>query len=268
VSLASPRVICLDWALAETMLALGATPAAIVSAGDWGRFVIEPELPAQVGDIGLQQDINFELVATLHPDLILTSPFLEHFESTLRRIAPVANFSIYNDNGPPLAQRVAVTRALAQRIGRMPEAERFLSDAAQQFDSAGERIARLSHRPLLIASFVDARHVRVYAGASLYQNVLGRLGLNNAWREPVGFFGFATVGVERLADAGDIHFIAFHPLPPDVAPALQQSVLWQDLPFVQARRVSMLPTTFAFGAIPAALRFARLLTFALERAAA
>lgn len=263
-----PRVACLDWALAETMLALGVAPIGVVAASDWPRFVVEPALPAQVADIGLQQDINFELLAAMRPDLILTSPFLEHFEPQLRRIAPVLNLSIYEDNGPPLARREAVTRTLGQRIGKTGEAERFLAKAGQSFDAASQRIARLPRRPLLIATFVDARHVRVYGGASLYRNVLSRLGLENAWREPVGYFGFATVGVERLADAGDIQFVAFDPLPPDVAPALRQSTLWERLPFVRAGRVSMLPPTLPFGAMPSALRFARLLTSALEKAAA
>jgi ferric hydroxamate transport system substrate-binding protein len=265
---ATPRVVCLDWALAETMLALSATPIGIVSASDWDRFVIEPILPAQVVDIGLQQDINFELVATLHPDLILTSPFLEHFATQLRRIAPIASLSVYDDSGPPMTQRMVVTRTLAQLIGKMPEVESFLRLAERQFDAAQARIARLPRRPLLIATFVDARHVRVYGGASLFQNVLNRLGLENAWRGPVGYFGFATVGVEQLADARDLQFIAFRPLPPDVAPALRQSTLWECLPFVRDGRVTMLDMTFAFGAMPAALRFARLLTLALEQAAA
>jgi ABC-type Fe3+-hydroxamate transport system substrate-binding protein len=248
------------------MLALDATPIGVVAASDWARFVVEPALPAQVADIGLQQDVNFELVATMRPDLILTSPFLEHFEPQLRRIAPVVNLSIYDDSGLPLARREDVTRTLARRISKVAEAERFLAQAERLFEAARERIARLPPRPFIIATFVDARHVRVYGGASLYQNVLSRLGLENAWSESVGFFGFATVGVERLADARDIRFVAFNPLPPDVAPALQQSTLWECLPFVRAGQVSMLPTTFAFGAMPSALRFARLLTTVLERA--
>jgi ABC-type Fe3+-hydroxamate transport system substrate-binding protein len=262
------RVACLDWALAETMLALGAPPIGVVAASDWPRFVIEPALPPQVADLGLQQDINFELLATMRPELILTSPFLEHFEPQLRRIAPVLNLSIYDDNGPPLAKREAVTRTLAGRIGKEADAERFLAEAEQTFTAARERLARLQRRPLIVATFVDARHVRVYGGASLFQNVLSRLGLENAWSAPVGFFGFMTVGVERLATAGDIHLVTFEPLPPDVAPALRESTLWQRLPFVRAGQMSTLPSTLPFGAMPAALRFTRLLTSALERVAA
>jgi ABC-type Fe3+-hydroxamate transport system substrate-binding protein len=249
------------------MLALDALPIGVVAAGDWARFVVEPTLPARVADLGLQQDINFELLATMRPDLILTSPFLEHFEPQLRSIAPVVNLSIYDDGGPPLAQREVVTRSLAHRIGKAAEAESFLSQAKQVFDAAREQLARLPARPVLVATFVDARHVRVYAGASIYQNVLSRLGLENAWNGPVGYFGFATIGVEQLADTRDTQFVAFDPLPPDVAPALRQSTLWQDLPFVRTGSVLTLPPTFSFGAIPAALRFATLLTSALTRAA-
>jgi iron complex transport system substrate-binding protein len=140
--------------------------------------------------------------------------------------------------------------------------------AGQSLAADRERIARLPRYPLLIATFIDARHLRVYGGASLFQNVLRRLGRENAWSGPVGYFGFATVGVERLADAGNVHFVAFNPLPPDVAPALKQSTLWERLPFVRAGRVSMLPPVLPFGAMPAAVRFARLLTSALEKAAA
>src|SRR5579864_7976121 len=74
------RVAALDWALAETMIVLGHAPIAIVAAGDWPRFVVEPALPAGIADLGLQPEINFELLAWLKPDLILTSPFVETLE--------------------------------------------------------------------------------------------------------------------------------------------------------------------------------------------
>jgi iron complex transport system substrate-binding protein len=257
-------VVVFDWALAETMIVLGTAPLGVVGAGDWARFVVTPPLSAQTADLGLQQDINFELVAGLHPDLILTSPFLEHLEPQLRRIAPVLNLSIYQDNAAPLALRRSVTTALAQRIGKEREAERYLADADTAFDAARSRLAALGPPPLLIVSFIDARHVRIYGGASLFQNVLSRLGLPNAWRRDVGSFGYATVGVEDLAQAPDCHVVSFDPLPPDVRPALARSTLWASLPFVRAGRLSFLAPTQPFGGMPAALRFTRLLVAALE----
>jgi len=109
------RVACFDWALAETLLALGIPPIGVVAANDWSRFVVEPALPTQTADLGLQQEVNFELLAELRPDLILLSPFLANFEPQLRKIAETMSLSVYDDNGPPLAQRETVMRVLAAR---------------------------------------------------------------------------------------------------------------------------------------------------------
>ena len=266
-SAVKPRVVSLDWALAETMLAIGVTPVAVVAADDWAQLVVEPALPASVADLGLAQDVNFELIADLRPTLILTSPFLKNLEHTLRRIAPVVPLSVFDEGGAPLGQRRVVTLTLGDLLDRHLEAEQYLERAEQTFDAERTRLAALSPRPLLLLNFIDARHVRVYGGSSLYQNVLARLGLSNAWNRPTGYFGYATVGVEQLATDRDLHCIVFDPVPPDAGPTLRDSPLWSRLPFVRAGHVSFLPPTLMFGAMPAALRFARLLTTTLEAVA-
>ena len=259
-----PRIACLDWALAETMLALGTHPIAVVGASDWARFVVEPVLPPEIADLGLSQEINFELLASLRPDLILISPFLESLEPQLRRIARTMRLSVYDDSGKPLAQREAVTLVLGERIGRRAAADEFLDQARSAFDAVQLRLAPLRPRPMLITTFVDSRHVRVYGGASLYQNVLARIGLSNAWAGAMGYFGYATVGIEELATAGDVQLIAFEPLPNDLRSKLQQSPLWTRLPFIRSGHVAILDPVSTFGGLPAALRFARLLAQAIE----
>src|SRR5262249_36570918 len=94
-SSSSLRVAALDWALAETLTTLRCNLVALVAAGDWNRFVVEPELPTGVTDIGLQQQVNYELLAMLNPDLILTSPFSRENEPALQRIAPTERFSVF-----------------------------------------------------------------------------------------------------------------------------------------------------------------------------
>lgn len=259
------RVASLDWALAETMLALGHAPLAVVAASDWARFVIDPSLPETTVDLGLQQEINFELLAALRPDLVLISPFLEHHASQIERIAETVNLSVFNDGGDPLAQRAAVTRDLGARLDAGVAAERYLLETEAAFEALKARAAALPRLPILPVTFIDARHVRVYAGASMFQNVLTRLELENAWLHPVGFFGFDTIGIERLATAQDVHLVAFDPVPPDVLAQLSRSPLWTELPFVKAGRLSTLPPVLMFGGMPAARRFAELLITTLER---
>ena len=255
----------MDWALAETMIVLGHTPIAIVAAGDWNRYVVEPPLPSAVADLGLQPEINFELLASLEPDLILTSPFVQDLEPVLQRIAGTLRLSIFEKGPVPLAQPRALTQILGNRLGRADVAQRVLADAERTFDAYRARVTALNPLPVLLVNFIDARHVRVYGGAGLYQNVLDRIGLVNAWTGDTNYWGFSTVGIERLATAKDLRLIAFEPIPPDTRPTLQRSPLWSRLPFVQAGHVSVLPSVLMFGALPSALRFARLLVEHLER---
>ena len=253
------RVAALDWALAETMIALGHNPIAIIGASDWNRFVVEPQLPAGITDLGLQPEINFELLASLAPDLILVSPFAQDLEPGLRRIATTLRLSIFEPGKTPLAQPRALTRLLGERLGRVDVAEAYLAKAERTFDDYRTRIQARPPRPLLLVSFLDSRHVRVYGGAGLYQNVLDRIGLSNAWTAETNYWGYSTVGIERLATNRDVELITFEPVLPDVQATLQHSPLWTKLPFVQAGRTATLPSVLMFGAMPSALRFARLL---------
>ena len=258
------RVASLDWALAETMLAIGQEPIAIVAASDWDRFVVEPPLPHGVVDLGLQQEINFELLASLKPDLILTSPFIQDAEPILERIGATLSLSIFKQGTKPLAQPLLLTRTLAKRLGCTQAAQVFLANAEQLLDSYRARVVALEPVPVLLVNFVDARHVRVYGGAGLYQNVLERIGVVNAWTGETNYWGYSTVGVEKLATTKNLRLIAFEPIPPDARATLQRSPLWSRLPFVEAGQVAVLPTVFMFGAMPSALRFARLLVEKLE----
>lgn len=260
-----PRVAALDWALAETLMAVGCDPIALVAASDWNRFVVEPRLPPGVADLGVQQQLNFELLAALRPDLVLTSPFSQALEPAIGRIAPVERFSIFEPTAEPLAHPRLLTQQVGARVGRANAAAAFIAQTDEAFDALRRRVASLAPTRLLLVNFLDARHVRVYGGAGLYQNVLNQLGIENAWTGQTNAWGFATIGVERLATSDEVRLIAFEPVPGDARPTLAQSPLWRELPFVRAGRIDILPPVLMFGALPAALRFARMVVETLER---
>lgn len=255
----------LDWALAETLIALGQPPSGVVAAADWAHFVVEPALPPKVADLGLQQELNFELLALLRPEIILISPFLAHLEPRLKRIAPTWNLSVYEAASSPLSNRLRVTRTLAERLGVSDSAERIIAELEARRLEAKRGLEGRGRKPLLFLSFVDNRHARVYGSNSLYGDVLAWLGLENAWRRPVGYFGFSTVGIEELATLGEVELVAIAPVPPDIARALSISPLWTELPLVRAGTHGVLPPVFMFGALPSADRLMRLLVPYLQR---
>lgn len=253
------RVAVLDWALLETMLAIGRPPIAVVAGADWNHSEMGPRLPPGVADLGLSPEINFELLASLKPDLIVMSPFVEQLEPALRRIARIWKLSVFEQAATPLEHQRQLTRMLGARLDRADAAGRYVADAERDFDRIRGRLVDRPRRPVLLVNFIDARHVRVYGGSGLYQNVLERIGLVNAWTGPTNYWGYATIGIERLAIASDLHLIAFEPVPADARSTLTRSPLWTQLPFVKAGRISILPNVLMFGALPSALRLARLL---------
>ena len=73
--------------------------------------------------------------------------------------------------------------------------------------------------------------------------------------------------LERLAARPDARILSVGPVPPEAAPGLKRSVLWNRLEPVAQGRFGVMSPVNPFGAVPAALRFARLAADALERMA-
>ncbi len=265
----SGPIVSLDYGLASTLLALGVAPAAIASLADWDMWVVEPKMPSGVIDLGTTSEINLEVLASIKPALILTTPYLAPLKPQLEAISQVMELTIYAEGGDALPRSIEATRLLGDAIGRRLQADAFLARSERFFDDYAERVKRLNPPPLALINFVDQRHARIYCGAGLYQNVMTRIGLRNAWAGAGDYWGFETIGLEQLATLDQsLRLIAFEPLlPPNVLDTLRDSPLWTSLPFVQAERVSVLPGTLMFGMVQEAERFARILLDHLEKLA-
>lgn len=267
---AAPKIVSLDYGLASTLLSLGVVPAAVASLADWGKWVIEPAMPESVIDLGSSWEVNLEILTALKPDLILTTPYLYASLPRLQGVGKVLRLETYRpDGGAILPSVIAATRRLAAEIGREAEAERFLGQADAFFDECRARLARRPRPPLALVNFMDARHVRLFGAPGLYDAVLSRIGLTNAWTGAANYWGFEIVGIETLARITDREalLIAFEPVPGDVLPKLARSPLWQALPFARPGHFAVLPGALLFGMVNEAMRFARLMTARLEESA-
>jgi iron complex transport system substrate-binding protein len=94
----------------------------------------------------------------------------------------------------------------------------------------------------------------------MFGDVLGKLGLTNAWTDPTSYSAAAPVGIEALARVPEAFIAVVGPLPPEVRRTLDENALWNALPAVRDGRIAMLDPINHFGALPSARRFARLLT--------
>ena len=256
------RLACLDYGLAQTVLALGLTPIGLPNPAGYRAWVIDPPLPPGVADLGARTQPNLELLAELRPDAILAVPDHDPVAPALRRIAPTLRLPL---QGPdPWNLAVAATRAVGALAGQAAAAEAVVATATARLAATRAGLAGRAMPPLLVVSFLDPRHVAVYGANGIVGAVLDRLGLRNAWTAPTGRWGSATVGLDALAVADTAFLWIIDPLPPDARGALDRSPLWQALPFVRAGRVGMLPPVLMFGALPAAVRLADLLAPRLD----
>ncbi|MGU5661379.1 ABC transporter substrate-binding protein [Aeromonas sanarellii] len=258
-----PRIATIDWTVAEILLALGVAPLAMGDVESYRAWVGEPTLPAEVVDIGLRMQPNRELLAELKPDLILISPLMASLESTLSRIAPVQSIALYEPDAGLWQRLYEATLTIAALVNKTAEAERQL--AALERDLArmkGQLPTDLP--PLLVVQFIDERHVRVFGRHSLFEAVMERLGLRNAWLGETNAWGFAVVSLEQFLALPEARLVVVDPIPVGVSERLQEPCLWQHLPLVKQGKVLHLPAVWSFGGLLAARRFADLLSGALQ----
>ncbi|MEW9612513.1 ABC transporter substrate-binding protein [Shinella sp. S4-D37] len=250
------RIAALEHRIVETLIAIGLVPAAMQDPETYRRWVVEPFLPEGVVDLGTEAEPNVELLADLHPDLILTPGE----RPDLDRLAMIAPLRALTMTSAPAVREYEHFRDLLLNLADFLGRPTFghAAVAAVEADIAGAR-RRLAHRagqPVFLVTFVDNRHVWVYGRSNLFQDVLDRVGLVNAW---AGEGTFDVVGIDRLADRWDAMLVFIENNAPGVPADLAASPLWQALPFVRAGRVTGIASATPFGAFPTAGRFARLL---------
>lgn len=250
----------LDFGLTETLITLGLPPVAIPDLATWQDWVVEPPLPPGIRDLGADREPNLEILQALAPDLIVTSPYLGGLDPVLGHIAPVRSYPVYMPPVGDIYTRViAATRALGDDINRREQAEALILAADQQMARAARALAGRSPGPLLVALFLNDRTLRIYGQNSLFGGAMRRMGLVNAWQGTENYWGFADVGMSALMHYGQARLIYQEPVSPEIPAMLQDSPLWQSVPFVREGRVQRIPAALMFGMLPSAMRFSNLL---------
>lgn len=253
---AKPRIAVLDWGWAESLLALGLQPVAVAEAPLYGDRVVLPALSLGTIDLGLRSWPNMELLRSLKPDLILSQAGYGVSQARLNEIAPTLALPLYSAERKPLIAAERALKEIAARTGRQQAATDYLQRADARFKEIAAGVGTYDRRPLLIIKFTDDRLIDIYGAGGLFDDVLKRLGLANAFDGPTNNWGFATTGLDAIARYPEARVIIVEPGPP--GPFLH-SALWQSLPAVRHGHMTMIPPTWVFGAFPSAMRFAEVI---------
>ncbi|TXI04159.1 MAG: hypothetical protein E6Q76_12805, partial [Rhizobium sp.] len=177
-----PRIVSLNWAISETLYVMNVTPIAAAETASYDLVVGQPKTPAATVDIGWQGAPNFEYIAQLSPDIILIQTWQEALRASLERCAPVATVAIQTGDGDVYRRAVDAVRRIGALTGKAAKAEAFLAASESRFASLRAEIGPRPMPPLYLAQMIDDNNLTVFSAGSLFDAVLSKLGLTNAWQ--------------------------------------------------------------------------------------
>jgi ABC-type Fe3+-hydroxamate transport system substrate-binding protein len=259
------RIIVLSWPLTEMLLSLGVAPIGVPAPTWYTSGIVEPPLPADVVDVGLLYQPNYDLLYELRPDLMVITPAHASVRASFERIAPTLTLGAYITDPQPYRAMRGEVLTLGRRLGRTVQAEALLARTEAVIDEARAALTG-AHARLCVAQIVDDRHLRVYGAGSLFDEILQSLRLRNAAAEKTAGaraplissrMGASVIELEQLARIPDANLLWVDGGAPGALAGLQRNPVWRQLPFAQPGRAATLPVIAAQGALVSVQRFAR-----------
>lgn len=260
----SRTIVALDWTSAQNLLALGIIPGGMPEIEHYTGVVVEPAIPPQVRELGLRSEPNLELLVSLKPDLLIFGSELLPMRERLKTIAPTFFFDAdRSGQSDVLSNGRRAIEELAVRLNAMPAFETFIISFEQVLFDGQKRLRNYDGRPLFVATVLDGRRMLVFGKNSLFQAVLDRFGIENAWTGFTSRYGHATVNVDRLADQPQARLLCVGNSRMVMMERLASAPVISSLPFVKEHRIALIPDVLFYGGLPSAHRFARLAAAAL-----
>jgi iron complex transport system substrate-binding protein len=256
-------IVSFEPALTESLLGLGVAPRAVVNAGYYREYVAHPEMPDDVIDLGPSIEPNLEYLQRLAPGLIIGTSW--QLEGTLLgRIAPLRTFDIYTAKAQPYRNASQVMLDLGDLVDRRAQAQDLLEQTDHLLDDLRARLAPISDRPVYIARLnPDGRHLLMFGAKGMYQAVLERLGLRNAYQGRTNAWGGSpAVGIETLLEHPEASLL-YYTNPNEAIAAqrrLDNSPIWRALPMIREGRTQALPRFYPSGGLLTAQRLALSIT--------
>ncbi|MEU3495705.1 ABC transporter substrate-binding protein [Kitasatospora cineracea] len=237
------RVVVLDSGELDDVTLLGITPVGAVAP----HLKTEGGFPAYLKgkvdgtkDVGPMNEPNLELIASLKPDLILTSKVRhEKVYDKLNAIAPTV---MAETTGEPWKANL---KLYAQALGKETEAAKALGDYEARAARLGEEIKAKYNGTAPTVSVVRfvAGPTRLYQNASFSGVVLKDAGLARAIKAPDVDKAMLEVSPELINQAdADLVFVTTSDDPSKTKQAeVQQTAVWQGLNAVKNGKVFTVP---------------------------
>ncbi|MET8824460.1 iron-siderophore ABC transporter substrate-binding protein [Streptomyces sp. NPDC004610] len=246
------KVVGTEWNVVEHLVSLGVDPVGVADVKGYQLWDSSVPLTNEPTEIGTRGEPSMDTIASLKPDLIVTTTDLpDAAVKQLREVAPVLKVQSA-DSADQLGQMDKNLDLIAEATGTTDEAEQVKKDFEAKVAEGKQALADAGLGGSGIAfadGYVASNQVslRPYTGTSLIGTVNERLGLKNAWTvEGDKDYGLGTTDVEGLTDLGDDVQFAYIGNEGDAASdpfanELKDNAVWTSLPFVKNGDAHRLP---------------------------
>lgn len=248
------KVVVLEWAYVEEVLALGVTPVGVADIKNYHVWVSSTDkVPGDVTDVGTRQEPSLETIRSLKPDLIITETgrAAQNLQA-LKDIAPTLAFTY--TTAPQLDTMKENFRTIAKALGKAAKADEVLGNLDKKAADVKDRLAKAGKTDTAVVIAMgytakDAPAMRLHTGEALPSQVLQLAGVKNAWTGKGDEWGISTVGVEALTQVSDATFLYVAADADNIfTGAVANNPVWKNLGFVKEKRVHALdPGTWYYG---------------------
>lgn len=267
---ASSSIAVFDWTIAEALLSLDPSSVLMGDIAAFHKWTGNEYADSDITDIGTPLFPNMELLSSKVPNHIILAPRQTRLIKVLTDIAlsdVIQSYPYTNNNNNDLWSRFdAFVLELGELSGRRATAEQLIIDTQSHLKSLKNGLG--PQPPLLVVQLMTEQYVRVYGDNSVFQGVLDRLGLQNAWTRDTDTWGRSLVSIRELFNVHleDARLVIMESaFPIGIENNIENSGMWRYLPSVQRGDFVVLPSTFWIGGVhPSAIRFADALVEALE----
>ena len=228
------RVVVLDTGELDSAMSLGVTPVGAVEGVEGLGLPSYLEGTGEIENVGTIEEPNLEKIATLEPDLILSSKLRhEQIYDQLSQIAPTV---FTETTGVTWKQNF---EKHAEAVNRSDEAKEVMAgyeDRLEQFkNTIGER---LGETQVSVVRFLPGE-TRIYQKESFIGTVLEDAGLPRPPSQDVDEFAILNVSEEEIPKMdGDALFVTVYGVPEgSTEEKITSDPLWQKLEAVRQDRV-------------------------------
>lgn len=241
------KIVILEWSYAESLLAVGMQPVGLADINGYKKWVnAKPELAANVVDVGTRQEPNLEIIASLKPDLIVTTVARSKTSyDKLKGIAPTIVFDPSSEQASKdmYADMIHSMKTLADIVGKSAEADKVLKDLEKTYEDAKAKLKAAGKEGAEIVltqafSNQNAAVLRIFTDNSSVVQIYTKLGLKNVYKpEKFESQGFATASVESLPAVQKANLLYVVQNDDNVfEKQLKDNAVWKGLAFVKENR--------------------------------